>query len=398
MRFFMTAVESGALHTELATSEPYRAVERQYDEYIEGLEIATWADSYASFLRDIETADPSCTHLEAYLGLLASMLEKAYKLHLREGEPTKKIAYGVFSALDTSGVLPTVITRQRPNQLNKRSPSFFESVEATLRRYDLMEQLPDVFGELAEGIIVGGSMGYGPFYNVRKAIKGTDSSDIDALVVFDDDAFDSVVKEGFKTHPAVAMDDSQQFDTRLPIFATLRQEDKADIISQRFHIPGDDYTMSIHFFPKSKFDTMTGSELSRDLAQAADKDTVFELRDFKPRRFEHPAATQRGFDGSQFAYPVSKQPPVGEGFLTTLPGYIVHKSRFYTGLYQNLISPNFEALYDRTGFTTVAINGFKKIITDYMTQEVAAGRTADLSLSHTRSGIFAPQRYRGIPN
>lgn len=389
----------GQTDSEITSRDPRirdRIIE-QHALYKSDTTLPTWTDNVIRFMRDTEAIDLTGQHYEESLGLLADLLEYSYELHRLEGEPTRKIGFGIFAILDAFDTLPTIITRTRPDHLNKRSPSFIESVEATLRRYETMEQLPQVFGGLGDGIIVGGSMTYGPFYNVRKAMKGTDSSDIDTLVIFSEDKLEAVAQDGLPIHPAVSEEDTRQLNKRLGAFLKLNRDGIADVISQRFTIPGEDYNMSTHFFPSRTFEAMVGSQLEADLQNARVKDNVFEVKDFKPRRFEHPAANQRGFDGSQYAYPASEQPPFEGGVLATLPGYIIHEGKFYPGLYQNLVSPNFKVLFDSTGDTTIAVNGFRRIVSDYIRSERAKSNIADLSLSHTRSGIFAPNRYRDIP-
>lgn len=149
--------------------------------------------------------------------------------------------------------------------------------------------------------------------------------------------------------------------------------------------------MSAHFMPSSFFARMNGSQLRDDVTRR--ENTTLVVRDYKPRLFEHAVCAQRSFDGSVHEYEVPEQTAVEQGFLAQLPGYVVADGKFYPGLYQNLISPEFEVLYDSNGSTTEVVEGFRQIVLDYIDEEKKQGHIANVPLSHIRGSLFAPGRY-----
>ncbi|HMB65913.1 MAG TPA: hypothetical protein VKO42_03470, partial [Patescibacteria group bacterium] len=62
----------------------------------------------------------------------------------------------------------------------KRIPGLAECCRATLIRLEALQDLSDQLGNI-EGMIVGGSVSYGRFYNIRDSQE--DSSDIDVILV-----------------------------------------------------------------------------------------------------------------------------------------------------------------------------------------------------------------------
>ena len=75
-----------------------------------------------------------------------------------------------------------------PNkQLYKRQPALIETIKGTLIRLDKLETIENVFKDHVKSIIIGGSMSYGPFYNIRENLDSTGSSDIDLIFVVSDD-------------------------------------------------------------------------------------------------------------------------------------------------------------------------------------------------------------------
>ncbi|MDD3002577.1 MAG: hypothetical protein PHD49_02875 [Candidatus Shapirobacteria bacterium] len=74
-----------------------------------------------------------------------------------------------------------------PNkQLYKRQPTLVETIEGTLIRFDKLEKIKSVFKNNVRSIIGGGSMSYGPFYNIRENLDSTGSSDIDLIFIVDE--------------------------------------------------------------------------------------------------------------------------------------------------------------------------------------------------------------------
>src|SRR5260221_8867845 len=75
----------------------------------------------------------------------------------------------------------------RPNQVNKHQPHFSEAVFATLLRQEFLARYVRFLYPIDFGCVVGGSLSYGQFFNVRQSLDGEPNtqSDIDLLLVGD---------------------------------------------------------------------------------------------------------------------------------------------------------------------------------------------------------------------
>lgn len=362
-----------------------------YEESKPMLARGEWSTVVANFISASDALIPTPAHGEFSIGLLARLLEKSHRLYADDPEPSVAFSFDILSMISKLDHLPEHLLEPRETVIGKRKPSFMESVDGTLRRFRFMEALPSIFGTMTEGIVVGGSMAYGPFYSVRRGGVANDASDVDALFVLRDDFANERNWESILSSNRLAMSDRLNFARRLQAFAGLREKEEVDVISQRFDAPGDDFNMSAHFFPQGVFEQMNGSVLREALDIR--KDTVHAIRDFKPKRFEHAVCRQRSFDGEAYEYVVPEQVPMAEGVMAEIPGFMVHEGRLFLGLYQNLISPEFEALYDSSGFTSEVIKGFKDIALGEVRAAQAAGVVANVALSHIRNQVFAPGRY-----
>lgn len=356
-----------------------------------GLTREDWTTGVAYFIRNIDDLSQTPLHGDFALGLLARLFEKSRRLYHDEPEPSATFAFDVFAMVSKLDHLPDSLMAKRETEIGKRKPSFMESLSGTLRRFRFMETLPQIFGALTEGIIVGGSMSYGPFYSVRRGEMTNDASDIDAIFVLREDFERERHWEPVVSSPHLTMADRLGFATRLHGFSALRAAGAVDVISQRFDTPGTDFNMSAHFFPQEVFEAMNVSALQKALQERADTDHI--IRDFKPKRFEHPACRQRTFDGTSHEYVVPEQSAVEGGVVAEIPGFMVHGGDLYLGLYQNLISPEFDVLHDSTGTTSAAVAEFKAIVLEEVRAAQAAGKVANVALSHIRHQIFAPGRY-----
>ena len=268
-------------------------------------------------------------------------------------------------------------------------------MDATLSRYAFMETLPQAFGGITESIVVGGSMGYGPFYSVRQGMDHGDPSDVDALFILDEDYLEDDKIAAFLSAPDLTDTDKAEFIDRLHKFSAARKQNEVDIISQRFDVPGRNFNMSAHFFPLDVFEAMNGSGLENDMKRG--EDTVLAIRDYKPRRFEHTACNQQSFDGSVYNYVVPDHKKADQGYVVEIPGYIINGQRLYPGLYQNVISPEFSVYFDRGGQTTEIVERFKNTVIQSIQRERATNQIASLALSHIRHQVFSPGRYDQRP-
>ena len=350
-----------------------------------------WPDAVADYVPFIDAYARDDDHETLAKGLLARLLELSYRSNSSENKSIEEFTLGVLDMLSQLRHVPDCLMRPRNGTHLKRQPSFFESMMGTIKRYKFMEALPVLFNGVADGIIIGGSMGYGPFFSVRDGKSTGDPSDIDAIIVMNDNYANAQNWQGVLASEVIQNSDKLSLFSRFAIFAAMRRSDTVDVISQRFDIPGQSFNVSAHFMDHTFFDRMVGDQLTTDLATQSD--TVFVARDLKPKRFEHAVCAQRSFDGSVYEYTVPEQLKLDCGYLAEIPAYIVAKKKLYPGLYQNLISPEFDVLYDTNGLVTTAVDTFRKTVIGHIENVRSSGQNASLGLSHIRSEYFSPGRY-----
>lgn len=357
----------------------------------------SWTEAITDFVPFIDAYARDDEHEDLARGLLARLFERSYRVNFENNKPIDEFTMGVLQVLSQLRHVPDSLMRPRNSaDASKRQPSFFESMMATIKRYKFMEELPKSFDGIADGIIVGGSMGYGPFFSVRDGGGQGDPSDVDAIFVLSED----YAKES-RWKSLLASEDISKFGavsllSRLATFSAMEKAEEVDVISQRFDVIDHNFNMSAHFMLPEVFERMNGDNLRGDIYSGSN--ILHAVRDYKPKKFEHKVCAQRSFDGAVYEYKVPEQAEVKDGYIAELPGYIVDGGKFYLGLYQNLISPEFEVSHDNNGVTTDVVNNFRQIVLDYIDKERKQGRIANVALSHIRSSLFAPGRYDNRAN
>jgi hypothetical protein len=361
-----------------------------FQEKIGMMDAENWKSALTHFIGQASLNHPDVFQENLVKGWLSRLLEQAYHLSRQSGMAAGDFGEKVANAMREAGRMPDFLAANTRVVAGKRQPAFLESIEATIERLALAERLPEVFGKSVQGIIVGGSLSYGPFYNVRKNIDITGGSDIDVICIIAE-------RDGVPAQVALvdgsdfALTDSDFFAERARHFNELRREGKADVLSQRFQVASKDFTMSVHFFPAEFFSEMNNEQISADLAR--NEDVVFAVRDYKAKPFEHGTCIQQSFDGENYPYIVPNQKETERGIIARLPGYIIQGGRFYPGLYQNLISPEFAVFDDATGYTSAMVGRFQRLMLERMRQEKEIRPSSSTTKSHIRNRVFAPERY-----
>jgi hypothetical protein len=222
----------------------------------------------------------------------------------------------------------------------KRYPTTRETLHATLERYKTLLYLRDAFEGHTIGALYGGSMAYGPFFNVR---SGKDASDIDLIMQVDQDNlpkyWDSLLESEVLTE-----EDSLTFTARIPLFQSLLANGQAEVLSQRFNIADTDYNCSIHFMTQSALDSVFGIGLQEALLEEKPYKKTKYIADYKGNAFERTACTNYDLSGRPQSVPVISE-PVDGGFIAHIPAYTITEGRFAPGLYQCLALPQTRLAY-----------------------------------------------------
>ncbi len=364
---------------------------KNFDDHFSSITSETGINVFKKALAEASSMTINAETQKYIKGWLSQILEKAYYLSFTSGVPTEEFSRDLQVALQSITTLPRYLGSDSKREM-KREPSFPESISGTLERFSYMEKLVPIFRNKAKSIIVGGSMSYGPFYNIRKNLDETGSSDIDAIIVVNDDFFDDMNWDAFDLSEQFSEEDKKIFHERRKKFRELYSQGSVDILSQRFDVPNHDFNMSTHFFTLANFEKMCGSRFSQDLQY--DQNIVSTFRDFKARKFEHRDCNQLNFFGDAFPYTVPEQVAIEGGYIAELPNYYIQNQHLYPGIYQNLISPEFLVFYDNTGEVSDLVGDFHRILQERSEVEGERGKKkSSVIQSHFRNRFFAPGRY-----
>lgn len=325
-------------------------------------------------------------------GWVAALTERAYYVAAHKKPiSTRQRFESQLKELVLITPLPKFLTRPGQILCGKRQPSFIESILPTLERFEVMERLQEVFPSGVDSIIVGGSMSYGAFYSVRGGHKEKDTSDIDALVVVNNDFFRKSLWKKFVKNDLFHEEENQKFLERIGVFQKLFRSKAADVLSQRFSVRGKFFTVSLHFIPFNVFSRMVYSDLKVSLRKKSD--THYILRDFRMDSFRHPCHARHTFTGERIESFIDGFEVGSGGFVSFMPGYTISSGNFYPGVYHTVISPSFLVFYDRDGKTTRLVRKFENLLYIAVKHARKEFPSATYAKAHNRYDIFAPGRF-----
>lgn len=193
----------------------------------------------------------------------------------------------------------------------RKMPTLRETIFSTIRLKNEFHKFLEVIQDLHEGVVLGGSMSYGPF-----------------LVVREDSDLDIIVLSQYPQKVLTALD--RQI---MPLAASRNEtlDSAAGIVSHK----GDTLNgvnISCHIIhPQSLEDWR--QHLNQDVNCTQDK--VLPILDSKNLAFSWPNFRQRGFDGSTHTFPANVHT---EPFLYHSFVYAIDNRHLYPGMYLNLIS------------------------------------------------------------
>lgn len=352
----------------------------------------SWHKQLAFYLNKIKSFSGNPANERMVSGWVAGLCERAY--YVAAHEKTVNVRLNLDRQLNeiiNSASLPKFLTCPGPVICGKRQPSFVESIIPTLERFQVMERFPEVFGDGIDSIIVGGSMSYVPFFGIRENPKDKDFSDIDTLIIINDDFFKKTSWKKFISDDLFPVIEKQKFLNRIKIFQKFHRSNTVDVFSQRFSLIGKSFTVSNHFVTRSVFRRMVCTDLKESLR--AKSDLQYIMRDFRMEPFRHPCHARHTFDGGRFESMIDGHEIKSGGFVSNMPGYIISNEKFYPGVYQTVISPAFLIFYDRTGETTKLVKKFENILYREVKYTRKKSPSATYAKAHNRYDIFPLGRY-----
>ncbi len=388
--------DANFVYTEGKMVDEFMGIERfkkNFDEILKDVDVSNWENRFTSLLNEVKHFDLHNYHEILIKAWLASFLEQVYMCHIKENIDIKVFGEKLIDILtELKPSLPDFLKISKGKELGKRKPSFIESVEGTLERFYKIKELTNLMEGLADSVIVGGSMSYGPFYNIRKLLDETGSSDIDLIVVAEENKFEENLWKKLKGSNIFTEEERNIFFGRMEEFKKLLGGGKADIFSQKFKAKGTDFDVSIHFFTPTILDSMIGDDFEEQLKK--DEEEVVIMKDFRAKKFPYKTCLQQNFLGEKYKHQVSPQNEVSGGVIAELPSYIIHNGHFYLGLYQNLISPCFSVYYGGDKDTIKKIEKFRHILEQRVEKERKDKFNARFLKSHIRDKIFSPELFK----
>lgn len=287
----------------------------------------------------------------------------------------------------------------------RRRPKPFEAAVETCRRLRDLNRIRNEFAVLDSAGILGGSVSYGRFFNTVGASVENKPSDTDVLLVIPEyshlpNIIGALAKvQGLETESLGTFRDRlQEFeelrkkDTGLPIIISHKVrfwDPQIDPFLKDLQIPGA-YKLSLHVFSLKDFDYAILCDMPIIEGDRTGQFSryIVDYRDTEPFRQDN----QRSFSGRDETVKLDAGSEK-KGYTSKVAVCHIRDERFYPGLHQNLILPQFEIRWDTLKEKIyLRVLGFRWKILERLTEErrIRPFEYQTLSLSHTRSAHFAP--------
>lgn len=359
------------------------------------LDIDNWSQKLQSFLSDFGNFTGTDFEERIFSGWVAAICEQAYygAAHgrdLQQRNKFKKQLKKIFSTED----IPHCLVNSKFVLCGKKQPAVIDSIDPTLDRFEILEKLPNIFTDTIDSIILGGSMSYVPFLGVRNDYINNDFSDIDLIFIQSDSFFDNDSWNGFRNSKTLYLDDKEIFLKRVKEYKKLFSEGRVDIISQRFKIKGEKYTVSIHFFPKKFFKKLINVDLTKKLATMDECD--YPVRNYRADAFYHPCQARLSFDGSRIesgVWPESSN--VNFGHIVSTSGFTIKNKKLYPGPFMTVVLPALQVFYAKSSFSKGCLIKLEKIIFEQVSHLLIDDKKISYAKAHHRYYLFCPGRYDG---
>lgn len=287
----------------------------------------------------------------------------------------------------------------------RRGPTPIEAAIETMRRLRDVRLLEGALAPVSLAAVLGGSVSYGRFLNVK---GGEDASDLDLLIIIESfDKLESLLS-AFAALPSIATEDVDKAKLRGADFCALcAGSEHKYIFSAKAALwqNRDDpllidcgvtssYSLSVH--------VATRSGVGRLLLESApiivssiigSEETILDYRETKPARSD----SQRSFSGRSKFIAIDARPHKAS-FVRETKIFVIDDDSYYPGMFQNLVLPAFDVRWGDSAIRRV-VDAFRWKMIDrlrYEQQRNRANQLLRLSFAHTRSEVFAPHVIRSV--
>lgn len=292
----------------------------------------------------------------------------------------------VFDITDSLGGIPARIDSEGLSGVpGKRQPSVTETVTATVDRYKMIDRLRRVLQGMGVTAFYGGSMAYGPFYNVR---SGSDASDVDMVVELGEgaqlpeDSFADLFQSEIFTGHSVDIASG-----RSVIFNGLAHDGAADLMSHKFPVINGEFDFSIHAMPPQTFAKIYSPDNFQQNA-----DFIRYARDYRERPLSNGAVIDNTSTGESMVNRVVTR-PLDCGVLSYIPYAALYGGgRYYvTGVYQDLFTPEPVILSGDGSQSATQMGDFVRAFHDRIESEKQSDPSASVRNTKPRRLIMPPE-------
>lgn len=290
-----------------------------------------------------------------------------------------------------------------------RRPRPYETMVETARRFRDLNHLEAELADLPTSCILGGSLNYGRYYSVRGTAGQAPGSDVDIMIVLPDYVWMNEVIANIAQLHGHAQASLDALERRARAWHEHRLDDGRTMFSHRIQMWSDEedpimvwapnrgeYTIDIRIVSRPVLDWILVTDNAKLNASAAGNSRT--VRNFgQPcpggtRHDEH----QRSFSGRNLRTKLEIT-ELDDSLLRTHRVYSIHGDRYYPGSVQNLILPRFNKRWDDVPIEG-ALQTFRWKIVERLRSErrLRPYELQRVSLSHTRSEMFAPYILRSV--
>lgn len=289
------------------------------------------------------------------------------------------------------------------NSHSRSRPKPFETAFETVRRIEDLNRVRLALEMIPSSAILGGSMSYGRFYNVCGGAGKP--SDTDLLLVVPSYESLPAIAEALRGLDFISESSHGALVARIDEFTSIRDRyapcifqhklhlwEQPHVSYQQFQIPGY-YLLALHVLSIDDFQFVTLHDTP--ILKARLSRSIREYRDDRPPKPETELHCFAGYARSVKRHPVKT---LG-GWVTTELVADIRNERFYPGVHLNLLLPQFEVRWEapeaRIRLTLLNLR-WKLLARLADEQQMRSFEIQRLSLSHTRSGTFAPHVVRRV--
>lgn len=290
----------------------------------------------------------------------------------------------------------------KKNLGDRRAPGFAEATLETIRRLRDMREIENVLSKSSVGGIVGGSMSYGKFLNVK---GGEDASDLDILLVVD--SWNNVpdVLLDLKKLPFTSDKDIEYMTRRIGSMLSEWKHEKEIVFSGKISFWAEEkdpmlgifelnvspkYQLSLHFMSREGADIMLLKNIQNIVTtDNLESEQFLDYRESEPKRPDF----QRTFTGESLGIEIPFEERVdGDvvSYVRSTSSFVVENGHFYPGMLQGLVLPAFDIMWGDSKFRRLVASFRWKLIERLRYEKNAfPNNTLRLSFAHTRSDVFA---------